>query len=88
MKNKKIIFMGTPQIAAEYLNSLIINNIKIDGIYDPSSKKSEFCDLRVIHKLNAQMSKKGVFFIHTEKKVLSSRNEKINIIIPNFLQMN
>ena len=28
MKNKKIIFMGTPQISAEYLNSLIKHNIK------------------------------------------------------------
>ena len=37
MKNKKIIFMGTPQIAAEYLNSLIKYNIKINAVFTPTS---------------------------------------------------
>ena len=84
---EKIFFYGISELTEIAILSAKINNIKIDGIYDPSSKKLEFCDLRVIHKLNSQMSKKGVFFVHTEKKVLSSRNKKLNIIIPNFLQM-
>ena len=34
MKEKKrIIFMGTPDIAAEYLNSLLINNYNVIGVY-------------------------------------------------------
>ena len=39
MQDKKIIFMGTPQIAAEYLNSLINNNIKIEAVFTQSPKK-------------------------------------------------
>ncbi len=41
MKNKKIIFMGTPNIAAQHLNILIENNLKIIGIFtQPPRKKN------------------------------------------------
>ena len=41
MKNKKIIFMGTPTIAAQHLNILIENNLNIVGIYtQPPRKKN------------------------------------------------
>ena len=33
MKNKKIIFMGTPEIAAQHLHILIENNLNIVGIF-------------------------------------------------------
>ena len=39
MNNKKIIFMGTPSIASEYLNALIKNNIHIISIFTQSPKK-------------------------------------------------
>ncbi len=39
MNNKKIIFMGTPQIAAEYLNQLIENKINISAVFTQSPKK-------------------------------------------------
>ena len=41
MKNKKIIFMGTPDIAAQHLNILIENNLNILGIFtQPPRKKN------------------------------------------------
>ena len=41
MKDKKIIFMGTPYLAMEYLNALINNNIKVSTVFtQPPKKKS------------------------------------------------
>ena len=41
MKNKKIIFMGTPDIAAQHLNILIENNLNIVGVFtQPPRKKN------------------------------------------------
>ncbi len=39
MKNKNIIFMGTPLIATEYLNALIQNKFNISAIYTQPPKK-------------------------------------------------
>ena len=41
MKDKKIIFMGTPNIAAQHLNILIENNLNIVGVFtQPPRKKN------------------------------------------------
>ena len=41
MIDKKIIFMGTPDIAAQHLNSLIENNLNIISIFtQPPRKKN------------------------------------------------
>ena len=41
MKDKKIIFMGTPDIAAEHLNILIENNLNVVGVFtQPPRKKN------------------------------------------------
>ena len=41
MSDKKIIFMGTPDIAAQHLNSLIENNLNIISIFtQPPRKKN------------------------------------------------
>ncbi len=41
MKDKKIIFMGTPDIAAQHLNILIENNFNIVGVFtQPPRKKN------------------------------------------------
>ena len=41
MKDKKIIFMGTPDIAAEHLNILIENNFNVVGVFtQPPRKKN------------------------------------------------
>ena len=39
MNNSKIIFMGTPLISKEYLNSLIQNKIQIEAVFTQSPKK-------------------------------------------------
>ena len=41
MNNKKIIFMGTPNIAAQHLNILIEENLNIVGVFtQPPRKKN------------------------------------------------
>ena len=39
MRSKKIIFMGTPLIAKEYLNTLIENNIQVEAVFTQPPKK-------------------------------------------------
>tara|TARA_B100000575_G_C23076932_1_gene620353 strand:- start:449 stop:1372 length:924 start_codon:yes stop_codon:yes gene_type:complete len=39
MKNKKIIFMGTPLVASEYLKTLIDNNINIEAVFTQPPRK-------------------------------------------------
>ena len=41
MKNKKIIFMGTPNLAGQHLNILIENNLKIVGIFTQPPRKKK-----------------------------------------------
>ena len=58
MKDKKIIFMGTPDIAAQHLNVLIENNLNIVGVFtQPPRKKNrgmriEESDVHQIAKKN------------------------------------
>ena len=41
MNNKKIIFMGTPLIAAQHLKILFENNYRIEAVFtQPPSKKN------------------------------------------------
>ena len=48
MKKKRIIFMGTPDIASVYLNSLIINNYNIIAVYSqPPRKKDRGLNIKV-----------------------------------------
>ena len=39
MNNKKLLFMGTPEIATEYLNALIQNNIEVSAVITQPPKK-------------------------------------------------
>ena len=49
MKDKKIIFMGTPDIAAQHLNILIETNFNIVGVFtQPPRKKIEGCVLKKV----------------------------------------
>ncbi len=60
MVNKKIIFMGTPSIAKEYLNSLITNNIKVVAVFtQPPRKQSR----------GMKFSKSQVHLLADEKKI-------------------
>ena len=58
MKDKKIIFMGTPDIAAQHLNSLIENNLNIISIFtQPPRKKNR--GMRVEESQVHQIAKKN-----------------------------
>ena len=41
MNNKRIVFMGTPNIAAQHLNILIENNLKIVGVFTQPPRKKK-----------------------------------------------
>ena len=58
MNDKKIIFMGTPDIAAQHLNSLIENNLNIVGVFtQPPRKKNR--GMRVEESQVHQIAKKN-----------------------------
>ncbi len=60
MKNKKIIFMGTPKVAGEYLNSLIQNNFQIQAVFtQPPKKKSR----------GMKLTKSPVHLLASEKNI-------------------
>ena len=55
MKDKKIIFMGTPDIAAQHLNILIENNLNIVGVlHSLQEKKIEECVLKKVRYTKLQ----------------------------------
>ena len=67
MQNKKIIFMGSPLIASEYLNSLLENKIDIHAVYTtPPQKQSRGMKLNKspVHLLAL---KKNIKVFHPEK---------------------
>ena len=60
MNSKKIIFMGTPVISAEYLSALIENNIKIEAVFTQSPKK---------HSRGMKLIKSPVHLLANEKNI-------------------
>ena len=55
MKDKKIIFMGTPDIAAQHLNILFKKNLNIVGVFtQPPRKKIEECVLKKVRYIKLQ----------------------------------
>lgn len=82
----KIFFYGISELTEIAILTAKLNNIKVDGIYDKDSRKSNFCDIEVFKKLSTKhMNQQKVFFIYTDKKALLNQNKKLNIIKPNFL---
>ncbi len=84
MMSKNIIFMGTPFIAAEYLNYLIQNKIKIKAVFSqPPIKQSRGMKLKEspVHKL-AKNYKIEVFNPSTFDKFTL---DQINIIKPDLI---
>ena len=39
MQNKRIVFMGTPEISKTYLETLIENNFEVIGVYTQPPRK-------------------------------------------------
>ena len=66
MNGKKIIFMGTPTIASEYLNILIENNIKIDSVFTQSPKKQSRGMILTKSPVHLLSNKKQIDVFHPE----------------------
>tara|TARA_B100002051_G_C16606934_1_gene571088 strand:- start:57 stop:980 length:924 start_codon:yes stop_codon:yes gene_type:complete len=58
MSNKKIIFMGSPKIASDYLEALIKNNFEVSAVFSqPPKKKSR--GMKIIESEVHQLSNKN-----------------------------
>ena len=60
MKNKKIIFMGSPYISAQYLSALIKNNIAISSVFTQTPKKQN---------RGMKLTKSAVHLLANEKNI-------------------
>tara|TARA_Y100000768_G_C23919681_1_gene654223 strand:+ start:216 stop:1142 length:927 start_codon:yes stop_codon:yes gene_type:complete len=83
--NKKIIFMGTPEIATEYINALLKNNINIDAIFtQPPQKQSRGLKL-IKSPVHILASKKNIEIFHPKtfdsSTLLSLNKLKPDLII-------
>ncbi len=67
MNNKKIVFMGTPVIASEYLNFLINNNIKIEAVVTNPPKKQSRGMLLIETPVHLLAKKNNIFVFHPKK---------------------
>jgi methionyl-tRNA formyltransferase len=88
MINKKIIFMGTPEIASIYLDSLIINQYNIIAVYSQPPKKkgrgmkvkqSEVHKLALLH--NIDVFTPSNFFDNSEKNNLERLKPDLIIVM-------
>lgn len=87
---EKIILLGISEFTEIAILSAKLNNITIDGIFDPESKKKDFCDLKIYKTVNnSYLGNKKIFFIYTDNKFKNSNLKKLNlnIIKPNFLKV-
>lgn len=76
MNGKKIIFMGTPTIASEYLNILIENNIQIDSVFTQSPKKQSRGMILTKSPVHLLANKKQIDVFHPE----NFESETINLL--------
>ena len=85
MKDKKIIFMGTPDIAAQHLNILIENNFNIVGVFTQPPRKQNR-GMRVEESAVHQIAKKNnikIFYPSTinDKVIEQTKSLKPDLII-------
>ena len=68
MNDKKIIFMGTPNIAAQHLNTLIENNLNIVGVFtQPPRKKNR--GMRIEESAVHQIASKNNIEVYYPTKI-------------------
>ncbi len=85
MKDKKIIFMGTPNIAAEHLKVLIKHNLNIVGVFtQPPRKKNRGMKIEQtdVHQI-AIKNNLQIFFptVIDQKTISKTKNLKPDLII-------
>jgi len=84
MNDKKIIFMGTPHIAAQHLQHLIDNNLNIVGVFtQPPRKKNR--GMHIEESPVHQIAKKNNLQIFYPSSVDYSIIEKINSLNPDII---
>ena len=76
MKNKKIIFMGTPDISAEYLSALLKENITISAVFTQSPKKQSRGMKLIKSAVHTLANNKNINVYHPE----NFDNETINVL--------
>ncbi|OUW96870.1 MAG: methionyl-tRNA formyltransferase [Pelagibacteraceae bacterium TMED237] len=97
MQNKKIIFMGTPFIAAEYLKYLIQNEINIEAVFTQSPKKKSRGMKLIKSPVHLLAIEKNIEVFHSKNFGIEIMNKLKNIkpdliivmaygiILPNYL---
>jgi len=84
MNDKKIIFMGTPHIAAQHLQHLIDNSLNIVGVFtQPPRKKNR--GMRIEESPVHEIAKKNNLQIFYPSSIDYSVIEKINILNPDII---
>ncbi|MBS57050.1 MAG: methionyl-tRNA formyltransferase [Rickettsiales bacterium] len=84
MKDKKIIFMGTPHIAAQHLNTLIENNLNIVGVFtQPPRKKNR--GMRIEESEVHQIAKKNNIDVYCPTTIDNSFIEKTKNLDPDLI---
>ena len=79
MNDKKIIFMGTPGIAAQHLNILIEKNLNIVGVFtQPPRKKNRGMQIQEseVHKI-AIKNKLEIFYPSNIDKTMISKTKNL-----------
>ena len=84
MSNKRIIFMGTPSIATNFLNSLLINHYNILAVFSqPPSKKNRGL---VLHKSPVQeLANQKNIITHTPTKLDDEVYDIIDLYKPDLI---
>ncbi len=84
MKDKKIIFMGTPNIAAQHLNILIENNLNLVGVFtQPPRKKNR--GMRVEKSDVHQIADKNKIEVFYPPKIDETTMKKVKSLEPDLI---
>ncbi len=84
MNNKKIIFMGTPEIAAQHLNVLIENNLNVVGVFtQPPRKKNR--GMRIEESEVYQTAKKNSLEIYCPTSIDDTAIKQIKNLDPDLI---
>lgn len=94
LDSKNIILVGTGELAEIAILASSIQDIKISYIYDPNSRLSSFCGIKVKNKIkkNEKIDLKNIFFLTESKNPQEALNnlKKIKchkIVIPKWLMV-
>ena len=86
MKNERIVFMGTPNISAQYLSALIKNHYNIIAVYtQPAKRQDRGMDLKNTPVQNLSIVENIPCFT---PEILNSQPKKILLLINRLINKN